>query len=507
MLGYLNIKNNASVVLLHEQPQYAESAAFIIAKEWKNNEGVINRNINNMKSKPISHFPCHMGLILNSAEKYKQKNNADTNEVKDDNIETVVGHAKITKADGRSDGACCIAYSVVVDMPFRGMGLGRYLMEKVEEYIKSLGISYIYLSTPDKVQFYKHLGYKESEAVSTLGGSAKHLSKTQVASLEGLFAKRLHIEPVTPNNVWLRKRLIYEYAITDPESIETMANNLSKQLSSVLPTHKSNEKMKFSSFVVRLPWQQQVGPSCGVSALTMVDSYLKQNARLFKNNSQQCNDGLDFVTDKSKICDQCSSGVLTVETTTTNMAASAIQFSIESGISHDGEMFCSYNLLFLAAKYYKMNLNVVEINENTHLKIFQSLSQGYPVVIPYDRNLSDHKPGQFNGKQAHWAIVNGVIIGKNIKEEVGVTYQHESNSMIFSIFESEAGNNIPEVELSSLNKDECYLICTHGMSSQPFICLYDDMITSNQQLVECKSKFYLTSGNLNHLRNKVVFLI
>ena len=35
----------------------------------------------------------------------------------------VVGHVKIAKADGRSDGACCISYSLVVDSDYRGLGL------------------------------------------------------------------------------------------------------------------------------------------------------------------------------------------------------------------------------------------------------------------------------------------------------------------------------------------------------------------------------------------------
>ena len=42
-------------------------------------------------------------------------------------MDIVVGHVKLSRADGRSDGACCISYSLVVD--------DGYVFVKRDEYV------------------------------------------------------------------------------------------------------------------------------------------------------------------------------------------------------------------------------------------------------------------------------------------------------------------------------------------------------------------------------------
>ena len=79
---------------------------------------------------------------------------SDKNEDATNKAGKVVGHVKLMKADGRSDGACCIVYSLVVDSVHRGEGYGRLLMEEAEKYAQMHDISYLYLSTPDKVRKY-----------------------------------------------------------------------------------------------------------------------------------------------------------------------------------------------------------------------------------------------------------------------------------------------------------------------------------------------------------------
>ena len=144
--------------IIHQKPEFAESAARIIAKQWNHKELEIKRNLNSMTNESKDTLPCHLALVLKipfvvgDDTKNDLMNDLDLSYDKDE----VVGHVKISRADGRSDGAC-ISYSLVVDYKFRGLGFGRILTEKAEERAKSLGLSYMYLSTNDKVNLFFHL--------------------------------------------------------------------------------------------------------------------------------------------------------------------------------------------------------------------------------------------------------------------------------------------------------------------------------------------------------------
>ena len=108
-----------------------------------------------MTSESKDTLPCHLALVLKIPFSEDNPMNDMMNDLKlSYNKDEVVGHVKIARADGRSDGACCISYSLVVDDKFRGLGFGRILTEKAEERAKSLGLSYIYLSTNDMVNLY-----------------------------------------------------------------------------------------------------------------------------------------------------------------------------------------------------------------------------------------------------------------------------------------------------------------------------------------------------------------
>lgn len=63
------------------------------------------------------------------------------------------------------------------------MGYGRLIMEEAESYIKERGFTNMVLSTHDKMEFYRHLGYNECEPVSTLGANSKFLNNDQVSAL------------------------------------------------------------------------------------------------------------------------------------------------------------------------------------------------------------------------------------------------------------------------------------------------------------------------------------
>jgi len=78
------------------------------------------------------------------------------------------------------DGKGVLIESVIVDETCRGKGYGRLLMTESEKTAKSLGFVTIYLSTKDKDNFYRHLGYEDSNPVSSLGENSKRLTSEQV---------------------------------------------------------------------------------------------------------------------------------------------------------------------------------------------------------------------------------------------------------------------------------------------------------------------------------------
>lgn len=90
---------------------------------------------------------------------------------KSDSIDdpTVLAHLKLTPIP--SIPSACFIESVVVWKSLRGKGLGTRLMTEAEKYCKFvLKLDEIYLSTTDKEDFYKKLGYLPCMPVCIFGG-------------------------------------------------------------------------------------------------------------------------------------------------------------------------------------------------------------------------------------------------------------------------------------------------------------------------------------------------
>lgn len=155
-INKMDINSHVSCVAIHHFPQYAEAAAHVMAKQWYHKDGEVKRNLESMLEDSKDTLPCHLALLLNIPAKHFPKSSSPNHlweilQSYEAGTSIVVGHVKLMKADGRSDGACCISYSLVVDETFRGCGLGRRLTEEAENYARSLSLSYMYLSTNDKV--------------------------------------------------------------------------------------------------------------------------------------------------------------------------------------------------------------------------------------------------------------------------------------------------------------------------------------------------------------------
>lgn len=77
---------------------------------------------------------------------------------------TLLGSAALREADlpARSDLSPWLA-SVYVHTAQRGHGIGRQLVKHVMDQVRDAGIDCFYLFTPDRVQFYRHLGWTPVE--------------------------------------------------------------------------------------------------------------------------------------------------------------------------------------------------------------------------------------------------------------------------------------------------------------------------------------------------------
>lgn len=68
--------------------------------------------------------------------------------------------------------------SVVVWKDLRGLGIGSHIMREAESYCKcQLKLEEIYLSTTDKEDFYKKLGYEICDPISIYGGASSGVFK------------------------------------------------------------------------------------------------------------------------------------------------------------------------------------------------------------------------------------------------------------------------------------------------------------------------------------------
>ena len=101
---------------------------------------------------------------------------SDNKNASEDETQTVLAHLKLTPIPSRP--FACFIESVVVLKSLRGQGVGSYFMNEAEKYCKfNLKNEVVYLSTIDKQDFYKKLGYEVCEPISIFGGPSNGVFK------------------------------------------------------------------------------------------------------------------------------------------------------------------------------------------------------------------------------------------------------------------------------------------------------------------------------------------
>ena len=300
----------------------------------------------------------------------------------------------------------------------------------------------------------------------------------------------------TESNTWLRKRLIDEYPLQTPFENKDLVQIITRKMESLYGNLDFiRNDSAYQAFCLPVSWQQQTGPSCGISAMNMLCGSLNGSSK-----------PLDT---PPTLCSQCVKGKEICEGDVEG--SNALRMAIELGVSSDGELFCAYNFSLVAKKALCLHLKVSE--EWSIVQIVDELVSGSPVVVPYDRSLSDHRPGLFGGGKAHWCLITGFIsrVGSSQKpsSEIGESCDNESCIMNLSDKPSTISligeHKRNEFQESTLIDGDILLVCMHSMSRSPFLCSFQELVQSNQQLFSSKSKFYMAPEGLNHLRGK--FLI
>ncbi|XP_015370815.1 PREDICTED: N-acetyltransferase 6 [Diuraphis noxia] len=146
---------------LHRNKHFIKQCCALINSEWSRSE------VARLHSLEASCDTLPTSLVLVKTE--------------EDNSKKVIGHSKITPIPSIPDGG--FIETVIIVNHHRGQGLGKYLMYKTEEYIKTLGLNVAYLSTIDKQEFYSKLGYIPCQPISIYGGGLSSINKSKVVSV------------------------------------------------------------------------------------------------------------------------------------------------------------------------------------------------------------------------------------------------------------------------------------------------------------------------------------
>jgi N-acetylglutamate synthase-like GNAT family acetyltransferase len=373
-----------------------------------------------------------------------------------DECDKCIGHGRLTECFESAGGNAAAASFIVISSPVRGQGLGSHLMSLLDCEAKRLGYHYLYLWTKTAIGFYKKIGYKECQRVSLKRSCLKMLASEEVQSLEALLMRRQNItlktsmQKIRPKetillppdedddenieDVWLRKRLVEHVG-----SIYVKKEKHREEIESAIAFHSKRNELDWCYCLLSLPWQSQIGPSCGLAALRMAREYFWTNAR------QDVEQPLPSLLGEAQ----------------------------ERGYTIDGELFDANDLKELASSVCGIDCVMWSVAELQPTQVYQILSERGIFIIPYDSNPRTRLPTKLSGQSAHYGIIVGMVIGV---EKDG-----------------QQGNFRPLIDGDFKNdhdSDCIFLLVQHSLSSNLSIASWNDYVESNGQLVTMdKTKF------------------
>ena len=377
-----------SLVLSSHLPEHILlKVADLLVVEWQGSQSLRLEKLKNASENGIKTTASYI-LILNADVSY---DNAD-----------IIGHveikpsASISSNDELGNGIQnVIALSVYINPIYRGQGHGKILMNKVEDLALSLGFSYLYLWTDDAVMFYKKCGYHNCESLSIDAPVFNRKQELNISKFELLLQKRLqstHISNDLPSTttssttaptstasapfVWLRKRLNYTLPICIPSygSGNIAYSDLTLPILSYIKAHLLTPYLQplspslqcasteqalsatypYYNYIISIkpqfPVCRQIGPSCGIAALTSSLSYLAHLVSLASLHSNLLEAALPAIhppTHPIPIHPPIHPSIHRPTHPPYNPSEILLREAIERGYSFDGEIFDIHHLYTL----------------------------------------------------------------------------------------------------------------------------------------------------------------
>ena len=346
--------------------------------------------------------------------------------------------------------------------------MGSLLMSLLEEEAKRLGYHYIYLWTKTAISFYEKIGYRICQRVSLKRACLKMLKSNEVESLETFLLKRQSAksppqiklkqqsvkqkketvllppddDDITGNNdVWLRKRLVENVG-----SVQIPIEKRLEDISNTIQNHPNSSNFDWYHQILNLPWQAQIGPSCGLAALRMVrEHFLGEQMR-----HQQL--------------------------------PSLLGEAQERGYTTDGEVFNANHLRELANVVCGIDCEIWSTRKLIPSDVCKILLAKGVFIIPYDSNARTRLPCKLLGQGAHYGIIIGILTGrKRINDDEGSSTTQSLK---------------PLQDMDSLeqqNIEDVYLVVQHSLSPALSIARFCDFLDSNGQLVEVDDRKFDTN--------------
>lgn len=370
----------------------------------------------------------------------------------------VVGHAQLQRASAMADaGRAALVHSVLVAPAYRRRGLGRLLMRAVEDAATRAGYCMVYLSTPDRADFYRACGYHVADAapVAASNRAAAKLTAGARESIEGALAANfarmqaargaaaggsgssgaadggggaVHVA----GNTWMRKRLV-DFLPATALGDADIANDISRGVEACV-----GREIDVDAFVARVPSQRQVGPTCGLTALRMaMDAF----------------------------------GVAAEDGDSSLLARAAAK-----GFTTDGEMFSAEALADVAASCCGLDASLVDFSTVGAGDVRRALAEAALLVVPYDRGAGTSEPAALGGASAHWCLIVGAV---------GPRAGTSSEGRV-RLRDVAAAGECALMNGAEADGEDLFVVCQHSMSAHLFVTPLGRLRTSNAQLLGVK---------------------
>ena len=534
-----------------------KDTALILNQEWPNIK--LQSRIEWLSRSSINNLPASWVLLntnnkaiahVRLSTKYKEEQSISNNNNNDNNVKKNL-----------RENISVIATSVVVAKQLRGLGVGKILLKKMHECCFDLGFGRVVLWTTDAVGFYLKSGYKKIQPLkkNIPNVIAKHFSDTSLDNLRNVLMKKrksinnnnnnnktnqkiatsesvseiLDGDSNLENNTWLafRVRSSFKPFYRNKKAMEEEMNHL---LESGHFTNKQTnndvDELK-TTYINHVPFENQIGPMCGISALNCMKEYFKNivKAKNLDINSIQVDkiiikskdaDGNNIVMEKyksnksgwGKSCSTMSSSSLSSQQQQQQQQqpTSILKQAQKEKITTDGELFDIKKIGKLAAMDV-CGLNSVVVERMSLRLIINLLLNRLPVLICYDRSSSSSIYGvsMKKGKAAHWALIVGFIPTKQMRDSNSHmlnTSNSDNNGKYKYVWLDEHKTNIQQhaihyafdVDCNDDINNDPILILQHGMSQKVLFCPWSKLKASNLQVEE----YARTLSEDNSLRYK-----